>query len=119
MIDRFGINTDESPIGEEFRALAAAAASLGVTSQSASTARTEAQSLRELAEERDRIDGILARLVGCFKFETAAKETSTTMKQALDLLRGADADLLSSRTGSLVTHEAVGFSTEPRTNAEN
>ena len=106
LIDRFGIDADQSPEGGELRALAAAAASLGVSVQSASTARTEAQSLREVAEERDRIDGVLARLAACFKFETAAQETSQTMKLAVDLLKRADADLLSSRTGSLVTHEA-------------
>ena len=106
LVDRFGIGTEESPDAEELRALAASATTLGVSDRSASMARTEAQSLRELAEERDRIDGVLARLAGCFEFETATQVTSETVELAVDLLRGADADLLSSRTGSLTTHEA-------------
>ena len=106
LVDRFGIGTEESPDAEELRALAASATTLGVSDRSASMARTEAQSLRELAEERDRIEGVLARLAGCFEFETATQVTSETMELAVDLLRGADADLLSSRTGSLTRHEA-------------
>ena len=106
LIDRFSVGADESPEGEDLRVLAAAAGSLGVSAQSANAASTEAQSLRELAEKRDRIDGILARLAGCFEFEAPAHETLKTMERAVDLLRGADADLLSSRTSSLMTHEA-------------
>ena len=106
LIDRLGIGTDELPEGKDLNALAAAAVSLGVSTQSANGARTEAQSLREQAEERDRIDGILARLAGCFEFEAAAQETFKTMERAVDVLRGADADLLSSRTASLMTHDA-------------
>ena len=106
LIDRFGMGTDELPQGNDLHALAAAAVSLGVSAQSAKGARTEARSLRERAEERDRIDGVLARLAGCFEFVTPTHETLKTMVRAVDLLRGADADLRSSRTTTLMTLDA-------------
>ena len=106
LINRFGIGTDELPQENDLRALAAAAVSLDVSAQSAKGARTEAQTLRQGAEERDRIDGILARLAGCFAFGGATQESLKTMERAVDVLRGADADLLSSRAVSLMTHDA-------------
>ena len=89
LIDRFGIGTDELPQESELRALAAAAASLEVLAQSEKGTRTEAQTLREGAERRDRIDGILVRLAGCFGFGGATQETLKTMERAVDVLRGA------------------------------
>ncbi len=106
LIDRFGMGTDELPQGNDLHALAAAAVSLGVSAQSAKGARSEARSLRERAEKRDRIDGILARLAGCFEFAATTHETLKTMERAVDLLRGSNADVLSSRTASLIALDA-------------
>ena len=105
LIDRFRIGVGELPEGDDLHELAGAAVSLGVSAQSANGARAEARLLRAQAHERDRIDGIVARLADCFGFETTAQECLETMERAVDLLRGADAELLSSRTGSLMTHD--------------
>ena len=106
LVDRFGIGTNELPQGKELHALVSAAASLGISAQSAKAARAEALSLREGAENRDGIDGILGRLAGCFDFEAPTPGILETMEQAVGLLKGADAALLSSRTGALTTHDA-------------
>lgn len=106
LIEQFEISTSELPPSKDLHALAAEAASLGVSAQSANEARTQARQLRERAEERDRIEGILVRLAGRFDFETPAQETLKTMKRAVDLLSGADRDLLSSRKAPLVTRDA-------------
>ena len=103
---RFGIGSEGLPQSADLHALAAAAVSLGISAQSAGEARAEARSLRERAEERDRIDGILAQLAGCFAFEAATPELLETMERAVEILKGTDAELLSSRTGSLTTHDA-------------
>ena len=59
-----------------------------------------------MAERRDRIDAILGRLANCFGFEAATPEFRLTMEQGVELLQGADARLLSSRTDALTTHDA-------------
>ena len=106
MNDRFGIGADELPDAEDLHGLGSAAVSLGISARSAREARSEARSLREMAERRDRIDAILGRLANCFGLEAATPEICMTMEQGVELLRGADAGLLSSRTDALTTHDA-------------
>ena len=106
MNDRFGIAADELPDAVDLHGLGSAAVSLGISAQSAREARSGARSLREMAERRDRIDGILGRLADCFGLEAATPEICMTMEQGVELLQGADAGLLSSRTDALTTHDA-------------
>ena len=106
MNDRFGIGADELPDAGDLRGLGRAAASLGISAQSAREARSEARSLREMAERRDRIDEILERLASCFGFDAVTPEICLTMEQGVELLQGADAGVLSSRTDALTTHDA-------------
>ena len=106
MNNRFGIGADGLPDAEELHGLGSAAVSLGISAQSAREARAEARSLRAMAERRDRIDAILGRLASCFGFEAAAPEICMTMEQGVELLRRANAGLLSSRTDALTTHDA-------------
>ena len=104
--DRFGIGADELPDADDLHGLGRAAVSLGIVARSAREARSEARSLREMAERRDRIDAILGRLASCFGFEAATPETCVTMEQGVDLLLEADASLLSSRTDALTARDA-------------
>ena len=106
LIERFGLGTNKLPPSKDLHALSAAAASLGISAQSPSGARTEARLLRGRAEERDRIEEILAELARCFEFEAPEQETLNTIERAVDLLNRARADVLSFRTASLVTHDA-------------
>ena len=106
MSDRFGIGADELPDAEDLHGLGSAAVSLGISAQSARKARSEARSLCEMAERRERINAILGRLASCFGFEAATPEICMTMERGVELLRGADAGLLSSRTDALTTHDA-------------
>jgi len=106
MNDRFGIAADELPDAADLHALGSEAVSLGISAQSAREARSKARSLRETAQRRERIDGILGQLAGCFGFEAATPEICMTMERSIELLQGADAGLLSSRTDALTTHDA-------------
>ncbi len=106
MNDRYGIGADELPDAEDLHELERAAVSLGISTQSAREARSEARSLREMAERRDRIDAILGRLASCFGFAATTPEICLTMEQCIELLQEADTGLLSSRTDALMTHDA-------------
>ena len=91
----------------DLRWLGSAAVSLGIVALSAREARSEAQSLREMAERRDYIDEVLERLASYFGFEAGTAVFSVTIEQGVDLLREADADVLSSRTDALTTYDSV------------
>jgi len=103
---RFGYGLNDLPDAGDLRRLAAAASALGISARSAREATSEARSLREMAERRDRIDALLGRLASCFGFEAVAAEICLTIEQSVELLRGADASLLLSRTDALTTHDA-------------
>ena len=106
MNDRFGIAADELPDAVDLHGLGSAAVSLGISAQSAREARSQARSLRETAQRREGIDGILGQLAGCFGFEAATPEVCMTMERGVELLQEADTGLLSSRTDALTTQDA-------------
>ena len=83
-ISRFDLATDELPQADKLHALTAAAVSLGVSEQSANEARIEAQSLREQADGRDRIEDILVQLANCMEFAATTQESYKTMELAVD-----------------------------------
>ena len=105
-VRRFGIGTDELPQENDLRALSSAALSLGVSEQSSLEARSEARILRDRADNRGRINGMVIRLGTCFNFEATHCDTEETIERAIAILRGTDADLLSSRTKALCTLDA-------------
>ena len=104
--DRFGIGADELPQGEDLHVLASRADALEIPTKSADWARREALSLRNQADERDRIDRILKRLARCFGFEDADPAPLETMAIAVRLLNEIDAETLTYRTDALTTQDA-------------
>ena len=103
---RFSLGPEELPRENDLRALATEALSLGVSERLPAEARAEAQTLRDRAGEQERIDGILERLRNFLALDVEVIEADETVERALEVLKGADADLLSSRTGPLMAYGA-------------
>ena len=103
---RFRNGLEELPEEGDLKSAADKARLLGVSGHTVAEVVSEVRMLRERAEERERIDGILARLRACFSLEAQFVEADDALERALTVLGKADAALLSLRTGPLTAYGA-------------
>ena len=104
--DRYGVKDGEFPQPDDLRALLAEASALAVSDSSPEAIGVQIQELRERADTCGRISKALERLRICFGIDAEFVDVEETIDRAIGILQGTDSQLLSSRTDSLMTHEA-------------
>lgn len=117
--NQYGIDEGEFPQPDDLRALATEASALAVSDLPPEIIRAQIQELRRRTDTYERISKTLERLRVCFGIDAGLVGAEKTVERAVGILHGTDIQLLSSRTDSLMTHEAGRILNRAETQARN
>lgn len=117
--NQYGIDKGEFPQSDNLRALITEASALAVSDLSPEAIGVQIQELRQRADTHERINKALERLRVCFGIGAGLVGADETIKRAAGILHGTDIQLLSSRTDSLMTHEAGRILNRAETQVRN